>query len=426
MQGKVTEARQVYRDLEQRIGPTEELLMREYDMLAGTGRIEEARQLLEKAVSEHPDETQYYGMLAEVYQELGQKDKALAMYQKALQVDPDESMTRISLAQFYYDTGKQKEAFEQLRIAFGDPDLDIDPKMQLLLGFYQMTDATPTDSTRILVEESLGLIDIMKKAHPQTGKPYSIEGDFLLREGRKAEAREAFRKALVFEQDKFALWSALVQLDLEVRDYDALHTDAAKAAELFPTQPELHLYDGIALSQLKRHDEAIEALIAGRDLVVDNKPLEGQFWSSLGDAYNEAKDYPKSDEAYEKALAIDPDNVSVLNNYAYYLSERGEKLQRAEEMSRKAVGISPDVATYLDTYAWVLYRLGRFNEARTWQEKALAAGGDNDGTLVEHYGDILYRAGDPNGAVDQWKKAKALGGASDDIDRKISEGHPVE
>ncbi|MFT3884618.1 MAG: tetratricopeptide repeat protein [Flavobacteriales bacterium] len=426
MQGKITEARQVFRDLEQRTGPTEELLMREYDMLAGAGRIDEARQLLEKAVAEHPDQTQYYGMLAEVYQELGQKDKALEMYQKALAVDPDESMTRISLAQFYYDTGKRPEAFEQLRLAFADPDLDIDPKMQLLLGFYQMTDGEPTDSTRILVDESLALIGIMKKTHPQNGKPYSIEGDFLLREGRKAEAREAFRSALVYEQDKFALWSALVQLDLDLRDYPALHTDAAKASELFPTQPEFHLYDGIALSQMERHDEAIEALIAGRDLVVDNKPLEEQFWSSLGDAYNEAKNYAKSDEAYEKALAIDPDNVSVLNNYAYYLSERNEKLARAEAMSRKAVGIGPDVATYLDTYAWVLYRMGRFTDARTWQEKALAAGGDKDGTLVEHYGDILYRTGDAAGAMEQWKKAKALGGTSEDIDRKLSEGHPVE
>lgn len=425
-QGKITEAQQVYRDLEQRFGPSEELMMREYDMLAGAGRLEDARVLLEKAVAEHPDDTQYYSMLAEVYQELGQQEKALDMYQRAIALDPDDSMTRISLAQFYYDLGRRDEAFAQLRLAFADPDLDIDPKMQLLLGFYQMTDTAPDDTTRALVAESLKLIDILKTAHPQSGKPYSIEGDFLLREERKAEARESFRKALVYEQDKFALWNALVQLDMDLRDYPALHTDAAKASELFPAQPEFHLYDGIALAQLKRYDEAIETLIAGRDLVVDNKPLEAQFWSSLGDAYNEAKDFAKSDEAYERSLAIDPDNVSVLNNYAYYLSVRGDKLERAEQMSRKAVGISPDVATYLDTYAWVLYRMGRYSDARTWQEKALAAGGSSDGVLVEHYGDILYRTGDQAGAMEQWKKAKALGGASEDIDRKVSEGHPVE
>lgn len=50
------------------------------------------------------------------------------------------------------------------------------------------------------------------------------------------------------------------------------------------------------MGQLKKQDEAIEALITGRDLVVDNKPLEAQFWVPA--TYNETKDYAKSDEAY--------------------------------------------------------------------------------------------------------------------------------
>lgn len=427
LQGRSAEAQQVFRDLEDRFGSNEELVAREYDMLIQGDQVEAARDLLERAIAEHPEETQYYGMLAEVYQELGEQDKALAMYEKALALDPDDSMTRIALAQYYYEAGQHAKAFAQLREAFADPDLDIDPKMQLLLGFYEMSGKGTDDSaSQALVRESQELIDVLKKAHPQTGKPWSIQGDFLLRQGKPAEARDAFRQALVFEKDKFPIWNALIQLDLQLQDYPALHDDASKAAELFPTQPELHLYDGVALSQLKRHDEAIEALITGRDLVVDNKPLEGQFWSSLGDAYNEAKDYAKSDEAYDKALAIDPDNATVLNNYAYYLSERGEKLEKAEQMSRKCNELVPNVATYIDTYAWVLYRLGRFADARTWQEKALDAGGADEGVLVEHYGDILYKLGDTAGAQEQWKKAQTLGGASDAIDRKVSEGHPVE
>lgn len=426
-QQRIGDAQQVFRDVEARFGPSEELVMREYDMLVTAGRIEDARTLLEKAVATDPGSTQYYGMLAEVYQELGQQDKALAMYEKALELDPDNSMTRISLAQYYYDAGEHEKAFLQLREAFADPDLDIDPKMQLLLGLYELSGNNPEDSaSQQLVRESRELIDVLKKAHPQTGKPYSIEGDFLLRQGKTAEARDAFRQALAYEKDKFPIWSALLQLDLQLRDFTALHDDAEKAAELFPTQPELHLYDGLALSQLKRHDEAIEVLITGRDLVVDNKPLEAQFWSALGDAYNEARDFSKSDAAYEKALAIDKDDVQVLNNYAYYLSERGEKLERAEQMSRHCNDLAPGVPTYMDTYAWILYRQGRYGDARAWQEKALNAGGSGEGVLVEHYGDILYKLGDTAGALEQWKKAKGLGGASDAIDRKVSEGHPVE
>lgn len=426
-QGKIDEAQKVYRDLEKRFGSNEELVMREYDMLVGANEIEKARGLLERTIAANPGETRYFGMLAEVYLELGQKDKALELYKKAIAADPDDSMTRISLAQFYYDQGDLDKGFSQLREAFADPDLDIDPKMQLLLGFYQMTGSGRTDSTRAtLIDQSHRLIEVMKKAHPASGKPYSIEGDFYMREKEPRKARDSFREALVYEQDKFPIWSALLQLDYQLADWDSLHTHAAKAAELFPTQPELFLYDGIALGQLKRNKEAIEALVTGRDLVVDNKPLEAQFWGLLGDTYNTVKDFAKSDEAYGKAIAINDSDAGVLNNWAYYLSVRGEKLEKAEEMSRKSNDLAPGTATYMDTYAWILYKEGKYDKAREWQEKALEANRSGEGVLLEHYGDILYKLGDAAGALEQWKKAKAAGGASELIDRKVNEGVLVE
>ncbi len=426
-QKKITEARQVFRDMEKRFGSSEELVMREYDMLANAGQTQAARELLENAIKQDPEQMQYYGMLAEVCETLGDTARARELYEKTLAHDPDDSMTRIALAQFYYNQGHIAAGFQQLRVAFADPDLDIDPKMQLLLGFYEMTGRAGDTSSMDLVQQSHALIDELKKAHPQSGKPYSIEGDFFSREGRKKEARDAFAKAITYEQDKFPIWSALLQLDAQLNDYPALNEHAQKAIELFPTQPEFHLYGGIALSQLKKYDEAIEALVTGRDLVVDNKQLEGQFWSSLGDAYNETKDHEKSDAAYDKALAINGDDVTVLNNYAYYLSERGDKLDKAEQMSHKANDLQPGVATYIDTYAWVLYKQGKYAEARTQQEKAIAAqSGAGEGVLVEHLGDILFKLGDSSGAMEQWKKAKSLGGASELIDRKVTEGKLVE
>ncbi len=426
-QKKIDEAQKVYRDLEKRIGPSEELVMREYDMLVGANEIEKARDLLERTITADPQDTRYYGMLAEVCQELGQDEKALELYKKAIAADPDDSMTRISLAQFYYDKGDLAQGFEQLREAFSDPDLDIDPKMQLLLGFYQMTGATQADSVnQQLVEQSHQLIDVLKKAHPQSGKPWSIEGDFFIREQKPELARDAFREALLHEQDKFPIWSALLQLDYQLADWKSLDEDAAKAADLFPTQPELYLYQGIALTQLKRNDEGIDALVTGRDLVVDNKQLEAQFWSLLGDSYNSVKDYPRSDEAYGKALAINANDASALNNWAYYLSERGEQLAKAEEMSRKCNDLSPGVATYMDTYAWILYKEGQYDKAKEWQEKALKANDKDEGVLLEHYGDILFKLGDVAGALEHWKKAQAAGGASDLIDRKVGEGTLVE
>ena len=44
------------------------------------------------------------------------------------------------------------------------------------------------------------------------------------------------------------------------------------------------------------------------------------MYSILGNSYNEIKEYINSDKSYEKSLEFLPENVTVLNNYVYYLS----------------------------------------------------------------------------------------------------------
>jgi tetratricopeptide (TPR) repeat protein len=426
--GKVAEAMKVYGQLEARIGLNAELVMQQYGMLTGNGKLAEAEQLALRAAKAFPNDPQYIGLLAEVYDERGDHEKALEQYRKALELDPGNSMLRIGLAEHYYATGRMEEAYGELGEAFLDPEMDIDAKMQVLIGFFEMTDhegQEPGDRTT-LVARSYALIEALEKAHPESGKPHTIHGDFLVRDGRHAEARDQFRMALRHEQGRFPIHLQLLQLDLQLGDHRALAADADSAITLFPTTPELYLYKGIAASQLKRHDEAIDALITGRDLVVDNPPLSTQFWSSLGDAYNEAGRFAESDKAYDRVLAAEPDNIATLNNWAYYLSLRGDQLDKAERMSRRANELEPGSPTYQDTYAWVLFRMGRHADARTWMEKALAGSPAPDGVLLEHYGDILYEVGEREAAVQQWRNARDKGGASTLIDRKITEGRRVE
>lgn len=425
--GKVDEAIKVYNDQEQRFGLSEELIMQEFGMLSQSGKLPEAQALVERAIKAYPNEPQYLGLLAEVYDQQGEHEKALEQYRKTLELDPDNSMLRIALAEHYYTVGKMEEAYNELGIAFLDPDLDIDAKMQVLIGFFEMTDREgekPTDRPD-LIRRSYTLIEALEKAHPESGKPHTIHGDFLLRDGKFSEARDQFREALRTEKERFPIHMQLLQLDLQLGDHEALHKDAEEAISIFPTVPEPYLYNGIALSRLSKHDEAIETLITGRDVVVDNPQLQAQFWSSLGDAYNEAERFADSDKAYDKALALEPDNAGTLNNYAYYLSVRNEQLEKAERMSKRSLEITPGSATYMDTYAWILFRLAKYADAKVWIEKALASG-EADGVVVEHYGDILFELGDKNGATEQWRKAKTLGGGSDALDRKINEGVRVE
>jgi hypothetical protein len=90
-----------------------------------------------------------------------------------------------------------------------------------------------------------------------------------------SEARDQFREALRTEQDRFPIHMQLLQLDLQLARLPRPdHADAEETMSPVPDRARaVFLYNGIALSQLSKHDAAIETLVTGRDVVVDNSAL---------------------------------------------------------------------------------------------------------------------------------------------------------
>ena len=74
-----------------------------------------------------------------------------------------------------------------------------------------------------------------------------------------------------------------------------------------------------------------------------------QFYELVGDLYHQKKMSEKSYAAYDSALVYNPNNISALNNYAYYLSLEKIHLDKAEEMSYRTVKAEPQNGTYLVT-----------------------------------------------------------------------------
>ena len=114
-----------------------------------------------------------------------------------------------------------------------------------------------------------------------------------------------------------------------------------------------------------------------------------------------------------------PSNILVLNNYAYYLSEEGCELDKAEQMSLRAIKAEPDNATYLDTYAWILYKQKRYAEAWEYIDKALSSDSQPSDVLYEHAGDIQYQLGDVLRALDYWNRALDIQRETDMVDEKL-------
>ena len=79
----------------------------------------------------------------------------------------------------------------------------------------------------------------------------------------------------------------------------------------------------------------------------------------------------KSVDFYEKALALDPSNLTALNGLGYILVDSGINIKRGLEFCRKAAQMRPQNAAYLDSLGWAYFKSGDTAEARSILRRAL-------------------------------------------------------
>ena len=419
-QNKMTEATAVYAEIESRFGPSEDLSEARQRLFMQSGKPGKAIDDLEKQISLNPSDIKSYIFLGELYGKAGENDKALKILKKALTLEPSNAFVRLTLADHYRSSGKFDEAFIQLKEAFASRTLAIDQKVRIILSFFPLfTDA----HARAQAEE---LSVILVKTHPDDPKAHAVQGDVFFQSRKYAEARAAYQAALKLNDQVYLIWEQLLRIEIGDGDFKQAIQDGETALAIFPNQAPLYLYTGMAYSQTHKYDKAISYLKNAADLETEDKGIQTQIFSSLGDAYNSMKRFRESDQAYDKALELVPDNTYALNNYAYYLSLRGESLNKAEQMSRRSNQLEPDNSSFEDTLAWILFRIKNYQEAKIWIEKSINNDKRKSSTLLDHYGDILFHLGDKSAAIAAWKKAKSAGSRSEILDRKINEKKYIE
>jgi len=403
-------------EFENEYGITPEINIRKQSFYVQNGQTNKAIETCEVLINSFPQEPNYYGLLAELYIDQNDKENALKAYLKLIELEPNNGLAHYSLANFYQENDELDKAEEELYLAVKSKDLEYEIKLKIMAYYAEMLYNNAEEWPHIQK-----LLIGFEEANPNNAQTYAIISDFYYEVGETEKARSYNYKSLEIKKDKFQIWNQLIIMDSELQDWNAMVIDAKNALELFPSNPAFYYFLGIAYIQIEEYENAIEILEAGKIMIFKNEKGLVDFHTLLGDAYNSAGNYEKSGEYYDKVLKTDPDNVYVLNNYAYYLSLRKEDLEKAKKMAKRTVDLMPSQYNYQDTYGWVLFQNEDYTDAVFWLEKAVSNGGVVNGEILEHYGDALFMVGKKENALEIWKMAKSVGDASDLIDQKIEE-----
>jgi tetratricopeptide (TPR) repeat protein len=391
--------------LEQKTGITEEISEQKKQLYLEMGELEKAIEQLDRLIRAYPADLRYRLEKAEMYAANDRMEEARDLWEDVLKRYPEQPVANLRLARYFQAQGVYDKSYSCLKVAMASEELDIDDKVAVLLNMY-----IHSEGDSALKAATFELAELTVQSAPMDAKSWSVKGDLHMRYQQFKDAYECFVQAVELPNgNKYEIWEQILFLSGQEAEWSRLERDAKKAADRFPVEPFPLFMLGIGQMQSDAPQMAIDSWEEALDLSFGNRFIREQIFTNLGQAYHELGDHERSDQAFEKALKLDPDNALSLNNYAYFLAERREKLPQALKMTICSNKIDPDNPIYLDTWAWVLYQNAQYQEALQKQERALVLSEEPSADLFDHYGDILFQLGMTEQALKKWKRALELG-----------------
>ncbi len=372
--------------VERMTGVTEPISLQKQRLWAAAGKPDKALKEVEKLAAAMPQEKRYQAIAAEGYMSQGKYKKAKQYYDRILAADPEDEYIHLQLAEYYKQTGQTAEADKEMEAAFRNGKLDCKTKIQLLASFYSNDEFY--DAKRGV---GFRLLDIIKDDCGDEPQFALVYGDALMRQQRYPEAAVQIEKALRQDSSRYEVWEGLLicLANDSLREGD-LENYAARAERLFPMKT-LPCYMQ-ALCAVRRDDyrTAIEKLEKTAKWGYQKGYLEAECTGLMAESYYRTEQYSKAWKAFDRYLALQPNDWGMMNNYAYYLSEQNLNLEKALEMSRRTIEAEPDNANSLDTYGWILHLMGRDGEALPYLRKAVKLDPKSD-TLKKHLKEVEER-----------------------------------
>ena len=385
-------------------GQSENLTLSKMQVYSSMGDEKGAYEELLRLVKRHPNDLNYKVMMGNWLLANSRKDEALKVYKAVLKEEPGNPQAQMSLMDYYRTTGNSEEADTLLYQILENPETEAQTRISLMRQVVADNEQGGGDSTRIL-----NIFSRILSLPQQTSDMAEMHVAYMnFKHMPQDSILAGLNRVLTINPENIG--ARLQRLDIMWRDTidEKVIAECEKAIDYTPEETALYYYLGLAKYLNKDDAGALKALRKGATTIKEDTPMEisSRIYMISGDILHSMNLAEEAYAAYDSCLNINPNEISCLNNYAYYLSEENRDLKRAEQMSYKTIKAEPENVSYLDTYAWILYMQKRYEEARIYIDQALKSDSTQTSSVIfEHAGDIYIRLGLKSDASNYWQKA---------------------
>ncbi len=442
---KPRKALEIFKKLARILGPTPEVLFEIASINEHLGNSQQTIETLLELLKLNPSDLPLKKILIETYIKAKENDKALKLIDDLLVTYPLDFSLIEYKGGILVQLGKWDEAKNEYMKIIESTDIRYITKIKIGMAFLAQSQ---TDSLAANVAKNI-FETVDKDTTDWQVKFYLAEINFIKK--NDSLAMDYYKDAAKLADWNVDIWTRYGGLLFDKGKFPVLKTEMEKAIKIFPDNYQINLLYGLSLAQLNEHLKAKEFLkkaitINPSDIMalysfgfslnqlkeeeealkylnqaLNIDPDNIQILGIAGMIYENRKDFEQSDKLYKRALAIDSADATILNNYAYSLSERGIDLDKALNMAKIAVSKDPKNSSFLDTIGWIYFKLGNLKEAQKYVEEAVKYG-EQSVAIYDHLGDIYSKLNKNESAVDYWNKALKKDPDSERIKLKIKKG----
>jgi tetratricopeptide (TPR) repeat protein len=386
-------------------GPTEQTTLAKCRIYIEQSNADAAISEMRQLAEHYPNDPTYRTLYANTLLVADRFNEAYDVLQQVFTEDPSNLRAQQVLRTYYIRIGDEAAADSVNHAILLNPKASVDDKIGQMRQIIIENEQLQGDSTVVL-----GLFNELLDQPEPSADIAELKAVYMqLKQMPDDSVKQAFTYTLQLAPDHAAARLKLVQMAWEEEQHDTVIALCQDARQYNPEEMVFYYYQGMAYYQKDDKDHALEAFRNGINVINEQSIPEivSDFYAVMGDLLHQNGRELEAFAAYDSCLVWKEDNIGCLNNYAYYLSLKGERLDEAERMSYRTVKAEPENATYLDTYAWILFRQERYAEAKIYIEQALRSDSLIDGVVKEHAGDIFALNGDTDKAMELWQQALA-------------------